>query len=57
MQIASLVLISKFQIDCLKVTFLRVIETKTESLLPVMGANDSILGPLFLFQQKAGLNQ
>lgn len=49
MQIASLVVIRIFQIDCLKITFLRAIETKTESLLPVMGANDSILGPVVSF--------
>lgn len=57
MQIASLVLIRKFQMDCLKVPFLRAIETKTKSLLPVIGAHDSILGPLFLFQQIVGLDQ
>lgn len=47
-QITSLVLIRKFQIDCLKVTFLG------EVLVSCGGPNNSILGSLFLFPHNKG---
>ena len=49
MQITSLVWIRKFQIDCLKVTFLGEVEIAIKSWFAVMGASDCILDLLFLF--------
>ena len=49
MQMTSLVLIKKFQIVCLKVTFLGEVETASKSWFAVVEANDSILGLLFRF--------
>lgn len=46
MQITS---IRIFQIDCLKVMFLRKIETTIKSWFPVMGTNNSISGLQHLF--------
>ena len=51
MQTTSQVLIRKFQIVSLKVTFLGELETATKSWFAVMGANDSILDLLFLLNK------
>ena len=49
MCITSLVLIRKFQIICLKVTFLRKVEMAMKCWFVLLGLNDSIVSLLIFF--------